>query len=190
MTEKLPSRKAAKTKKIKQDISDPNLKNGYKNVNEMPEEFKAVTNQYLSFEDFGLNKDLLKRISELNWEPLYIDKSVLPNVFNDRNILVYIERENMDKVATYLISVLNRINPIKKTLQVIIVTSKQFNQLVFERCADLSMYLNLSIIKCGYDFNTNLKLFNNGAQVIIGHPGYFYYAFFECGWLYIVWGCN
>ena len=171
MTEKLPSRKAAKTKKIKQDISDPNLKNGYKNVNEMPEEFKAVTNQYLSFEEFGLNKDLLKRILELNWAPLCIDKMILPTVSNDNNILVHIERENMDKVATYLVSVLNRINPIKKCLQVIIVTSKEFSQLVFERCADLAMYLNLTMIKSDDDFNTNIDLLNNGADVIIGHPG-------------------
>ena len=118
-----------------------------------------------------MNKDLLKRISELNWTPMCIDKTVLPIVSNDKNVFVLIKRRNFDKVKTYLISVMNRINPMRRTLQVIIVTGKEFSQLVFKECEDLAVYLNLTLIKSNGDFNTNVKLLYNVAQVIIGNPG-------------------
>ena len=132
---------------------------------------EKLPSQYLSFEEFGLNKDLLKRISELNRAPMCIDKVILPIVLNNENIFVLIRRRNFDKVPTYLVSVLNRINPIKKVLQVVIVTSKEFSQLVYKKCEKLGIYLNLTIIMADGDFHTNVELLHNGVQVIIGHPG-------------------
>ena len=133
--------------------------------------FNADQNAYVSFQEFGLNSELLKRISELNRAPICIDKVILPIVLNNENIFVLIKRRNFDKVPTYLVSVLNRINPIQKCLQVVIVTGKEFSQLVFKECEELAVYLNLTLIKSNGDFNTNVKLLYNGAQVIIGNPG-------------------
>jgi superfamily II DNA/RNA helicase len=134
-----------------------------------------------TFDSLNLNANLLKGIYLHGFtQPSKIQIKGISSINTQKDCILQ-SQSGTGKTATYLLGVLNRINPNDKNCNGIIITpTRELACQVFEVANNLSKYTDYKIAKCtgGSDVHQNRQELKN-ASVIIGTIGRLYHMINE-----------
>lgn len=134
-----------------------------------------------NFDSLNLNKDLLKGVYLHGFtQPSKIQIKGIGSINTGKDCLLQ-SQSGTGKTATYLLGVLNRLDPTEKSCQGLIITpTRELANQVVDVASNLAKYTEFKIAKCtgGTDINqtrTELKT----ASVVIGTIGRIYHMISE-----------
>ena len=133
------------------------------------------TNDNRSFDELGLNEDLLSAITQLGYEtPTPIQKASIPLLLEGHDLLAQAQTGTGKTAAFALPSISNLDHNIKQPQVIVIAPTRELAIQVAEAFKSYSKYIknfNVTSIYGGQDYNTQLKALKRGSQVIVGTPG-------------------
>jgi len=127
-----------------------------------------------SFDNIGINEDVLRGVYSFGFEnPSQIQKLAIKPFIEGRDMIVQ-SHSGTGKTATFMISVLNKIDPtLKQTQAVIIAPTRELAGQIYRVFKDLSTYTDITGYYCiggslrnRYSYNENVN-----QHIIIGTPG-------------------
>jgi len=139
------------------------------------EETKQEENNSLPEITFDKLVGKLKNAAQnAGWDSLMpVQRKVLPYLFDQRDIMVQ-ARTGSGKTGAFLLPMLERLNPHKKTCQALILVptrelAKQVEKEAAVICRDTA--LNTVAVYGGVGYGKQIKAFKAGAQIVVGTPG-------------------
>ncbi len=125
------------------------------------------------FNDLHLNENLLKGVYLYGFtKPSKIQINGIQSISAGKDCILQ-SQSGTGKTATYLLGILNRINPAEIKNQGIIITpTHELADQVYQVASELSKFININIVKCigGTDLNDNREKLKK-AHLIIGTIG-------------------
>ena len=127
-----------------------------------------------SFDDMEISEDILRGIYSFGFqEPSQIQRLAIKPFIGGRNMIVQ-SHSGTGKTATFMISILNRINPdLKETQAVIIAPTRELANQIYTVYQNLSNYTDITGYFCiggslrnKYNYNEEVN-----HHVIVGTPG-------------------
>ena len=129
-----------------------------------------------TFQDLGLNEDLLLAIKDLGFEkPSEVQNKAIPILINQDTDLVALAQTGTGKTAAFGFPMLEKINIESRTTQGLILSPTR--ELCLQITNELKLYgkhckgLNVVAIYGGASINDQAKSVKKGAQIIIATPG-------------------
>ncbi|WP_338733395.1 DEAD/DEAH box helicase [Mangrovimonas cancribranchiae] len=132
-----------------------------------------------TFQDLGLNNDLLQAISDLGFEtPSEVQEKAIPTLLNKENEeqdLVALAQTGTGKTAAFGFPMLQKINVDSRTTQGLILSPTR--ELCLQITNELKLYgkyckgLNVVAIYGGASINEQAKDIKRGAQIVVATPG-------------------
>jgi translation initiation factor 4A len=134
-----------------------------------------------NFDSLNLNQNLLKGVYLHGFtQPSKIQIKGISSINTGKDCILQ-SQSGTGKTATYLLGVLNRLEPTEKSCQGIIITpTRELAKQVFDVASDLSKYTEHKIAKCtgGTDINQNRTELKS-SSVVIGTIGRLYHMISE-----------
>ena len=129
---------------------------------------------YDSFDNIGINEDILRGIYSYGFtQPSPIQKLAIKPFIDERDLIIQ-SHSGTGKTATFMISILNRINPeLKKTQAVVVAPTRELAKQIYSVYQSLSNYTDITGYFCiggslrnKYNYNEDIN-----QHIIIGTPG-------------------
>ena len=129
-----------------------------------------------SFDDLGLNKELLKAIADLGYEqPTDIQKKAIPSLLNEETDMVALAQTGTGKTAAFGMPVLQKIEPTSRTVQCLILApTRELCLQISQELRHYSKYIKgLKIVSVygGASITQQAKEIKSGAQIAVATPG-------------------
>lgn len=129
-----------------------------------------------TFEQLGLQENLLKAISELGFEnPMPVQEAVIPRIIENNTDIVALAQTGTGKTAAFGLPLLQLIDPSNKKTQALILSPTR--ELCMQIANDLHSYakympgINITPIYGGASFEVQAKQLKAGSQIIAATPG-------------------
>jgi len=130
----------------------------------------------MTFSEIGLNKDLLKAITDLGFDnPTPIQKEAIPFVLSEETDLIALAQTGTGKTAAFGLPVIQKIDKNKTQTQSIILCPTR--ELCLQITKDLATYskyikkLKVTAVYGGANIQTQIRSLNSGSQIVVGTPG-------------------
>eukprot|EP00042_Codosiga_hollandica_P046380 m.487250 g.487250 ORF g.487250 m.487250 type:complete len:516 (+) comp57222_c0_seq3:503-2050(+) len=127
-----------------------------------------------NFEDFLLKRELLMGIFEKGFEkPSPIQEQSIPVALGGRDILAR-AKNGTGKTASYLIPILERVDPAKNAIQaVVLVPARELALQTSQVCKELGKYLNVQVVVLtgGTDLREDIIRLGQTVHVVVATPG-------------------
>lgn len=129
---------------------------------------------YDSFDNLGIHEDILRGIYSYGFtQPSPIQKLAIKPFIDERDLIIQ-SHSGTGKTATFMISILNRINPeLKKTQAVVVAPTRELAKQIYSVYQSLSNYTDITGYFCiggslrnKYNYNEDIN-----QHIIIGTPG-------------------
>lgn len=129
---------------------------------------------YDSFDNLGIHEDILRGIYSYGFtEPSPIQKLAIKPFIDERDLIIQ-SHSGTGKTATFMISILNRINPeLKKTQAVVVAPTRELAKQIYSVYQSLSNYTDITGYFCiggslrnKYNYNEDIN-----QHIIVGTPG-------------------
>lgn len=129
---------------------------------------------YDSFDNIGIHEDILRGIYSYGFtQPSPIQKLAIKPFIDERDLIIQ-SHSGTGKTATFMISILNRINPeLKKTQAVVVAPTRELAKQIYSVYQSLSNYTDITGYFCiggslrnKYNYNEDIN-----QHIIIGTPG-------------------
>ena len=129
---------------------------------------------YDSFDNIGIREDILRGIYSYGFtQPSPIQKLAIKPFIDERDLIIQ-SHSGTGKTATFMISILNRINPeLKKTQAVVVAPTRELAKQIYSVYQSLSNYTDITGYFCiggslrnKYNYNEDIN-----QHIIIGTPG-------------------
>ncbi|MDE7496535.1 MAG: DEAD/DEAH box helicase [Muribaculaceae bacterium] len=129
-----------------------------------------------SFEDLGVQPDLLKAIEEMGFEhPMPIQEMVIPHLLEKDGDVVGLAQTGTGKTAAFGLPVLQRIDvALREPQALIIAPTRELCLQIAGDLADFSKYIDgLKILPVygGSSIESQIRTLRGGVQVIVATPG-------------------
>ena len=129
-----------------------------------------------TFEELGVEPDLLRSINELGFEhPMPIQEMVIPHLLSKDGDVVGLAQTGTGKTAAFGLPVLQRINPDSDAPQALIIApTRELCLQIAGDLADFSKYQdNVRILPVygGSSIDSQIRSLRKGVQVIVATPG-------------------
>jgi ATP-dependent RNA helicase DeaD len=129
-----------------------------------------------TFQDLGLNSDLLQAISDLGFtEPSEVQQKAIPTLLNDEKDLVALAQTGTGKTAAFGFPMLQQIDINSRTTQGLILSPTR--ELCLQITNEMKLYgkyckgLNVVAIYGGASITEQAKQIKKGAQIVVATPG-------------------
>jgi len=131
----------------------------------------------MEFNEMGLREELLKAISEMNFEhPMPVQVAVIPHMLKEspRDMIV-LAQTGTGKTAAFGLPLLQKIQPEKKNAQVLVLCPTR--ELCIQVAEDITEYakymkkVRVAAVFGGASIERQIKILNDGAQIICATPG-------------------
>ena len=128
-----------------------------------------------NFENFNLNKHLLKALSDLGYEtPTPIQSLIIPHVLAGRDVMGQAQT-GTGKTAAFALPLLERIDLKKMSVQVLVLTpTRELTIQVAEAFQTYAAHLkgfHVLPVYGGQDYDVQLRPLKRGVHVVVGTPG-------------------
>ena len=131
----------------------------------------------MTFEEIGIQKDILKAITELGFEtPTPIQAETIPHLLqNSGQDLLGFAQTGTGKTAAFGLPIIQQINMDDKQTQSIILAPTR--ELCIQIAKDLEVYskylkkLRVVPVYGGASIDTQIRALTKGAQIVVGTPG-------------------
>lgn len=129
---------------------------------------------YNSFDNIGIHEDILRGIYSYGFtDPSPIQKLAIKPFIDERDLIIQ-SHSGTGKTATFMISILNRINPeLKNTQAVVVAPTRELAKQIYSVYQSLSNYTDITGYFCiggslrnKYNYNEDIN-----QHIIIGTPG-------------------
>jgi superfamily II DNA/RNA helicase len=139
----------------------------------------SQTNEYVvteckSFDELGLNEDLLRGIYSMGYEiPSPIQRKAIKPMLEHRDLIAQ-SQSGTGKTATFLIGALNQVDRTIERPQILVICpNHELAQQIYYNFTCLSQYMKLksALLIGGVSIDSNKKALDGGAQFIVGTPG-------------------
>lgn len=129
---------------------------------------------YDSFDNLGIHEDILRGIYSYGFtQPSPIQKLAIKPFIDERDLIIQ-SHSGTGKTATFMISILNRINPeLKKTQAVVVAPTRELAKQIYSVYQSLSNYTDITGYFCiggslrnKYNYNEDIN-----QHIIVGTPG-------------------
>ncbi|AKC59694.1 DEAD/DEAH box helicase [Blochmannia endosymbiont of Polyrhachis (Hedomyrma) turneri] len=129
----------------------------------------------LSFFDLGLNKNILKALSDLGYvKPFFIQEKCIPYLLNGHDVLG-LAQTGSGKTAAFILPLLQNINPTLCFPQVLILApTRELSMQLRDVCLNFSKYIqgvNVVSLHGGQSYNIQFRSLKKGPQIVVGTPG-------------------
>lgn len=129
-----------------------------------------------TFEELGVQPELLKAIGELGFEqPMPIQEMVIPHLLNEDGDVVGLAQTGTGKTAAFGLPVLQRIDPKNNDTQALIIApTRELCLQIAGDLADFAKYIEgLKILPVygGSSIESQIRSLRRGVQVIVATPG-------------------
>ncbi len=128
------------------------------------------------FIELGLNEEIIKAISELNYEvPSPVQEAVIPKQLTSNSDLVCLAQTGTGKTAAFGLPLIQSLDLSKKTVQALVLCPTR--ELCRQIADDLKNYAKYSKgfayvpVYGGSSIDAQIRLLNKGVQVVIATPG-------------------
>lgn len=130
----------------------------------------------MTFEDLGINDNLLKAIKELGFEsPMPVQEKVIPHLLSQDGDVVALAQTGTGKTAAFGLPVLQRINPdLHKPQALILSPTRELCLQIAGDLADFSKYItNVKVLPVygGSSIESQIRALREGVQIIVATPG-------------------
>jgi len=129
-----------------------------------------------TFEQLGLQENILKAISELGFEnPMPVQEAVIPRIIENNTDIVALAQTGTGKTAAFGLPLLQLIDPDNKKTQALILSPTR--ELCMQIASDLNTYskylpnIKVTAIYGGASFEAQAKQLKAGTQIIAATPG-------------------
>ena len=129
-----------------------------------------------TFQDLGLNEDLLKAITDLGFEkPSEVQAKAIPILLEEDTDLVALAQTGTGKTAAFGFPMLQKIDVESKTTQGLILSPTR--ELCLQIANEMKLYgkyykgLNVTAIYGGASITDQARAVKRGAQIIVATPG-------------------
>lgn len=130
----------------------------------------------ITFDQFGLNSQILQAISELGFEnPTPIQEKVIPHLLESKRDLVGLAQTGTGKTAAFGLPLLNQIDTSVKTTQFLILSPTR--ELCMQIYNDLEAYskyqknINIVAVYGGASIENQIRKIKSGVHIIVATPG-------------------
>lgn len=130
----------------------------------------------MTFEDLGLNSNLIQAISQLGFQtPTPIQKQAIPLLLSEPTDLVALAQTGTGKTAAYGLPILNNINAASKQTQALVLAPTR--ELCVQISKDLQAYsaqikdIHIVAVYGGEDIRKQLAKLDRTPQIIVATPG-------------------
>ena len=130
----------------------------------------------MTFQEAGLNKNILKAIEDLGFESLTpIQQEAVPYLLENETDLIALAQTGTGKTAAFGLPVLHKINVERKLPQAIILCPTR--ELCLQISKDITSYskyikgLKVTPVYGGASIIPQIKSLKAGTQIIVGTPG-------------------
>jgi len=137
---------------------------------------KTKETQEMTFKELGIDKRILKAITELGFEtPMPVQQEVIPFLLNQTKDLVAMAHTGTGKTAAFGIPIIQQIDFTSIKTQALILAPTR--ELCMQITDDLSNFakhienLNIVAIYGGASIMTQIRQVASGAQIIVATPG-------------------
>ncbi|MCF8431667.1 MAG: DEAD/DEAH box helicase, partial [Melioribacteraceae bacterium] len=130
-----------------------------------------------SFEELGLNSNLIKAITEMGFEnPMPVQKEVIPFLLGEgENDLIALAQTGTGKTAAFGLPIIQEVDGSKSTIQYLILAPTR--ELCMQITKDLESFskhsarVKIVAVYGGASIETQIRAIKNGAQIICATPG-------------------
>jgi ATP-dependent RNA helicase DeaD len=130
----------------------------------------------LSFQEMGLNDEILQAIADLGFEsPTEIQTQTIPYILNNDKDLVGLAQTGTGKTASFGLPILNKVNIENKDVQAIILCPTR--ELCVQITSDMDNYskylkkMKVVPVYGGASIEKQIRDIEKGPQIIVGTPG-------------------
>ncbi len=131
----------------------------------------------MTFEDIGVQSDILKAITELGFEtPTPIQAQTIPHLLdNSEQDLLAFAQTGTGKTAAFGLPIIQQIDADNRDTQSIILAPTR--ELCIQIAKDIGKYtkhikqINVVPVYGGSSIETQIKALNKGAHIVVGTPG-------------------
>ena len=129
-----------------------------------------------SFDDLGLNEELLKAIADLGYEqPTDIQKKAIPSLLSQETDMVALAQTGTGKTAAFGMPVLQKLDSASRTVQCLILApTRELCLQISQELRHYSKYIKgLQIVSVygGASITQQAKEIKSGAQIAVATPG-------------------
>ena len=130
----------------------------------------------MSFENYGLNKSILKSISSLGFEaPTAVQEKTLPYLLENEGDLLALAQTGTGKTAAFGLPILNKLRLKEKQVQALVLCPTR--ELCVQISEDLKAYgkqmkgLSITAIYGGASIEKQIKDIKAGCHIVVATPG-------------------
>ena len=137
---------------------------------------KTKETKEMTFKEIGLDKRILKAITELGFEtPMPVQQQVIPFLLNQNKDLVALAHTGTGKTAAFGIPIIQQIDPTSiKTQALILAPTRELCMQITDDLSNFAKYMeNLHVVAIygGANIMTQIRQVASGAQIIVATPG-------------------
>lgn len=129
-----------------------------------------------TFDELGLNKTLLKAVSDLGFEkPTPVQEQAIPQILNSDQDLIALAQTGTGKTAAFGLPIIQKINQKEKGIQVLVLCP--IRELCLQITKDMNNFisgssnLKVTAVYGGDSISRQASEIKNGTNIIVGTPG-------------------
>lgn len=129
-----------------------------------------------TFEELGINEEILKAIEELGYEaPMPVQEEVIPYLLSESSDVVALAQTGTGKTAAFGLPVIQRVDIDIRQPQVLILCPTR--ELCLQISSDLSDYskyvkgLKILPVYGGSSIESQIRMLKNGVHIVVATPG-------------------
>ena len=129
-----------------------------------------------TFEELGVCEEIRRAIEELGFtQPMPVQEEVIPYLLGNRNDVIALAQTGTGKTAAFGIPVLQRIDPVRRETQAVILSpTRELCLQITDDLRDFSKYMkgiHIEAVYGGASIGQQIRALKNGAHIIVATPG-------------------